>query len=111
VGTISVPVSSSFTIPAGSTSYYRTNDQRSILGWMGAVQAQSLCGANAQMYNTEGATLDANVVSGTHTGLLTFQFHYRVPVAKNKPNTDCTNAGDPNHNTACAAKWSTAKSI
>ncbi len=110
-GTISVPVSDSFTIPAGSTSYYRTNDQRSILGWMGAVQATALCGPNAPLYNTEGATLDADVVSSTHSGLLTFQFHYRVPVAKNKPNTNCTDAGDPNHNTACQGKWSTATSI
>ncbi len=91
VGTISVPVSRSFTIPAGSTSYTPTNDQKSILGWMGAVQAPSnLCGANARMYNTTGATLDVNVVSGSHTGSLTFQFHYRVPVAKNKPNVNCT---------------------
>jgi hypothetical protein len=107
VDTISVPVSKSFTIPANSTSYYLTNDQRSTLGWMGAVQAPALCGATGRMYNTDGATLDANVVSSTHSGLLTFQFHYRVPVAKNKPNTDCTVSGT----NACAAKWSTAKSI
>jgi len=61
--------------------------------------------------SVEPAELDADVVSGTHSGLLTFQFHYRVPAAKNKPNTNCTAAGDPNHNTACQGKWSTTASI
>ena len=79
-GTITVPVSKTVTIPAGSTSYVPTNDTKSVLGWMGAVQAPALCGANA-MSNTS-ATLNATVQSSSHTGQLSFQFHYRVPVAK-----------------------------
>ena len=108
-GTITVPVSTTVTIPAGSTSYVPTNDQKSILGWMGAVQAPALCGANAM--RSTSATFDVTVTSSSHTGQLSFQFHYRVPVAVRKPNTNCTNPSDPNHNTACSAKWSSAKSI
>jgi hypothetical protein len=110
-GTISVPVSFSYTIPARSTSWLPTNDQKSILGWMGAVQAPAFCGSTGTMHNTEGATLDVNVVAGAHTGALSFQFHYHVPAAKGQPNTNCTVAGDPNHNTACSAKWSTATNL
>ncbi len=104
-GTITVPVSKTVTIPAGSTSYVLTNDTKSVLGWMGAVQAPALCGANA-MRNTS-ATLNATVQSSSHTGQLTFQFHYRVPVAKGKPNTDCTVSGG----TACQAKWSSTGTV
>ena len=64
-GTISVPVSKTVTIPAGSTSYVPTNDTKSVLGWMGAVQAPALCGANA-MSNTS-ATLSATVQASSHT--------------------------------------------
>ena len=46
-------------------------------------------------------------MSSGHTGLLSFELHYRVPVAKNKPDTNCTVAGT----NACVGKWSTAKSI
>jgi hypothetical protein len=104
-----VPVSRSITIPAGSTNYAPTNDQKSTLGWMGAVQAPStLCGgASGPLYNTTGATLDVNVVSSSHTGSLSFQFHYRVPVAKNKPNVNCTVDGT----NSCQAKWSSTKTI
>jgi hypothetical protein len=109
--TISVPVSTTVTIPARSTSWTRTSDQRSILGWMGAVQAPAACGTGGVLHNTEGAMLSATVVAGAHTGALTFQFHYRVPAAKGKPNTNCTVAGDPSHNTACQAKWSGTASI
>ena len=93
-GTISVPVSKTLTIPAGSTSWYQTNDQKSILGWTGALQAPDKC-AGGVMHNTDGATFDVNVTAGAHSGQLSFQFHYRVPVAEGKANTDCTNANDP----------------
>jgi hypothetical protein len=105
-GTIAVPVSTTVTIPAGSTSYMPTNDQKSALGWMGAVQAPALCGANA-MRNTS-ATLNATVQSSSHTGQLTFQFHYHVPVAVRKANTNCTVSGG---STACQAKWSSTGTI
>jgi hypothetical protein len=109
--TISVPVSTTVTIPARSTNWTPTNDQKNILGWMGAVQAPAACGTSGLMHDTEGATLSATVVAGAHTGALSFQFHYRVPAAVGKPNTNCTVAGDPSHNTACSAKWSSSKSI
>jgi hypothetical protein len=109
--TISVPVSTTVTIPARSTSWTPTSDQRSILGWMGALQAPAACGTGGVLHNTEGATLSATVVAGAHTGALTFQFHYRVPAAKGKPNTNCTVAGDPSHNAACQGKWSGTASI
>jgi len=108
-GTIEVPVSRSLTIPAGSTSWTPTNDQKSILGWMGAVQAD-LCGGGT-MHNTTGATLDLTVQASAHVGTLTFGFHYRVPAADGRANTDCTNPSDPNHNSACQAKWSGTVSI
>jgi hypothetical protein len=77
---------------------------------MGAVQAPNLC-AGGVMHNTDGATFDVTVTAGAHSGQLGFQFHYRVPVAEGKANTDCTNANDRNHTTACQAKWSGTASI
>jgi hypothetical protein len=51
------------------------------------------------------------LVSSAHTGPINFQWHYRVPAAKNKPNTDCTDASDPNRNRSdvCGASWSATK--
>jgi hypothetical protein len=59
------------------------------------------------MSNTS-ATLNATVQASSHTGQLSFQFHYRVPVAKGKPNTNCTVSGN---GTACQAKWSSSGTI
>jgi hypothetical protein len=104
-GTITVPVSKTVTIPAGSTSYVLTNDTKSVLGWMAAVHAPALCGANA-MRNTS-ATLNVTVQSSAHTGQLNFQFHYRVPVASARQNTNCTVSGG----NACRAQWSSTGTI
>ena len=104
-GTISVPVSTTVTIPAGSTSYVPTNDTKSVLGWMGAVQAPAQCGANA-MRNTS-ATLSATVKASSHTGQLSFQFHYRVPAASSRQNANCTVSGG----NACRAQWSSAATL
>jgi hypothetical protein len=43
--------------------------------------------------------------------VINFQWHYRIPAAKNKPNTDCLNAADPNRDRAdvCGASWSATK--
>jgi len=43
--------------------------------------------------------------------VINFQWHYRIPAAKNKPNTNCTDANDPNRNRAdvCGASWSATK--
>src|SRR6266542_3787197 len=60
---------------------------------MGAVAAPDLC-AGGLMHNREGATFNVVVGSTAHTGAINFQWHYRVPAAKNKPNTNCTNAAD-----------------
>ena len=109
---IAIPVSiAPFTIPAGSTSWYLTGDQKNILGWMGSVQAPDLCGGGQTMYNSEGATFDVIVVSGAHTGGINFQWHYRIPAAKGKPDTNCLNASDPNRNRSdvCGASWSSTK--
>jgi len=110
-GVISVPVSiAPFTIPANSTSWYLSGDQNNILTWMGAVAAPDLC-AGGLMHNREGATFNVVVGSTAHTGAINFQWHYRVPAAKNKPNTNCTDAADPNRNRAdvCGASWSATK--
>jgi len=111
VSTVTVPVSMPFTIPSNSTDWVPTADQNSIDAWVGAVQAQPLCGIGVPMYNSEGATLDVTVNTGSHTGVLEFQWHYRVPAAKNKPNTNCTDALDPNRDRAdvCGASWSATK--
>src|SRR5262249_6371242 len=105
-GTISVPVSRTVTIPARSTSYLPTSDQKSPLGWLGAVQAPALCGASS-MRNTAGATFSGTVQSSAHTGQLTFQFHYRVPSAVGKSNANCTTYSGTKHNdNTCSASWS-----
>jgi hypothetical protein len=104
-GTVTVPVSKTVTIPAGSTSYVPTNDTKSVLGWMGAEQAPALCGANA-MRNTS-ATFDVTVQSSSHAGQLAFQFHYRVPAANSRQNTNCTVSGG----NACRAQWSSTGTV
>jgi hypothetical protein len=104
-GTITVPVSKTVTIPAGSTSYVPTNDTKSTLGWMGAVQAPALCGANAM--RNASATFDVSVQSSSHTGQLGFQFHYRVPAASSRQNTNCTVSGG----NTCKASWSAIGTI
>ncbi len=52
--------------------------------------------------------LNATVTQNPHVDLVDWQFPYRDPAAKGKPNTDCTNASDPNRNRAdvCGASWS-----
>jgi len=110
-GVISVPVSiPPFTIPANSTDKFLSGDQNSILTWMGAVASPDLC-AGGLMFNSEGATFNVIVNASAHTGVINFQWHYRIPAAKGKPNTDCTNANDPNRNRAdvCGASWSATK--
>jgi hypothetical protein len=95
-------------IAAGDTANHATNNQNSILAWEGAVQAPAtLCGGVAGR-NQVGAVFNATVVQSPHVGLVDWQFHYRDPAAKGKPNTDCTNANDPNRNRAdvCGASWS-----
>lgn len=97
-----------YNIAAGDTSNHATNDQNSILAWEGAVQAPpNLCGG-AGGNNSKGAIFSATVNQNPHVGLVDWQFHYRDPAAKGKPNTDCTNANDPNRNRAdvCGASWS-----
>jgi hypothetical protein len=109
-GTISVPVSTTVTIPARSTSYVPTSDQTSSLGWLGAVQASALCGGNA-MRNTS-ATLNATVQSSAHSGQLTFQFHFRVPAASGGTNANCTTyQATSKRDSTCTASWSTSTSI
>ena len=73
--------------------------QNSILVWEGAVQAPAgLCGG-AGGRNQRGAIFNATrPTQNPHVDLVDWQFHYRDPAAKGKPNTDCTNASDPNRN-------------
>jgi hypothetical protein len=97
-----------FNIPAGDTSNHASNDQNSILVWEGAVQAPaSLCGGTGGT-NQIGAIFDATVTQNPHVDLVDWQFHYRDPAAKGKPNTNCTDASDPNRALAdvCGASWS-----
>jgi len=108
---IQVPVSiAPFTIPANSTAKYLTADQNNILSWMGAVASPDLC-SGGLMYNSEVASFNVIVNASQHTGVVTFQWHYRIPAAKNKPNTNCTDANDPNRDRAdvCGASWSATK--
>jgi len=97
-----------YNIPAGDTSKHASGDQNSILVWEGAVQAPAnLCGG-VPGRNQRGAILNANVTQNPHVDLVDWQFHYRDPAAKNKPNTNCTDASDPNRARAdvCGASWS-----
>ncbi len=96
-----------YNIAAGDTSKHATGDQNSILTWEGAVQAPDLCGGNV-MRNQKGAIFNNTVLQSPQVGLVDWQFHYRDPAAKGKPNTNCTDAGDTNRNRAdvCGASWS-----
>ena len=101
LGTVSYPV------PAGNTNWLPTGDQNSILSWQGATVAPDLCGGNV-MNNQHGAIFTSIVSQNPSAGLVNWRFKYRDPAAKGKPNTDCTNASDPNRNRAdvCGASWS-----
>ena len=107
-GNIFIPLGTqTFSIAAGDTSWHRTGDQNSILAWEGAVQAPDLCSGN-RMRNQIGATFTATVSQDPHVDFVNWRFHYRDPAAKGKPNTNCTDATDPNRNRAdvCGASWS-----
>jgi hypothetical protein len=106
---ISMPTAS-YTDPANNTSWIPTGDQNNILSWDGAVRSPNLCNG-APMYNSVGATF-TSVVSDTSTSAsANFKFHYRDPAAKGQPNTNCTDASDPNRSSAavCGASWSSTK--
>jgi hypothetical protein len=107
-GNILIPLGTqTIDIPAGDTNWKRTGDQNSILTWEGAVQAPNLCSGN-RMRNQIGATFTSTVSQNPQVGLVDWRFHYRDPAAKGKPNTNCTDAEDPNRNRAdvCGASWS-----
>ena len=107
-GDIFIPLGTqTYAIAAGDTSWHRTGDQNSILTWEGAVQAPDLCSGH-RMRNQIGATFTATVSQNPQVGLVDWRFHYRDPAAIGKPNTNCTDATDPNRNRAdvCGASWS-----
>jgi hypothetical protein len=97
----------SYGVPAGNTNWLPTGDQNSILSWQGSTVAPDLCGGNV-MNNQHGAIFVSTVSQSPSAGLVNWRFKYRDPAAKGKPNTDCTNASDPNRNRAdvCGASWS-----
>ena len=96
-----------YSVPAGNTNWLPTGDQNSILSWQGSTVAPDLCGGNV-MNNQHGAIFTTAVSQNPAAGLVNWRFKYRDPAAKGKPNTDCTNASDPNRNRAdvCGASWS-----
>lgn len=98
-----------FNVPANSTQWIPTGDQNSILSWMTAIGTPDLCGS-LTMYNSEGADFQATFAFPP-VGHIFEQFHYRIPAAKGKPNTNCTDATDPNRAKAdvCGAGWSATK--
>jgi hypothetical protein len=107
-GNIVIPLGTQvIPIPAGDTNWKRTGDQNSILSWEGSVQAPNLCSGN-RMRNQIGATFTNTVSQDPQVGLVDWRFHYRDPASKGKPNTNCTDADDPNRNRAdvCGASWS-----
>ena len=111
---IVVPISMNFTVPGGYTGWWRTGDQNNVLSWINAVQAPNLCagiGSGEMKNSPQGATFDATINAGPHDGTIDFQWHYRIPAAKRKPNTNCLDTADPNRAKAdvCGASWSSTK--
>ena len=108
-GTITIPLGTVvYNVPAGNTDWLPTGDQNSILSWMGAVHSPDLCGGHV-MDNAGGVVFTATVFQNPATGsLVDFRYKYRNPAAKGKPDTNCTDASDPNRNRAdvCGASWS-----
>ncbi len=106
-------------VPLGSINYDAiagsdwkpTGDANSILSWQGAVMAPaSLCGGG-ELDASKGAVFSATIFGAPPGGLVTFRFKFRDPAAKGTPNTNCTDASDPNRNRAdvCGASWSATK--
>jgi len=96
-----------YNVPAGNKNWLPTGDGNSILSWQGSTVAPNLCGGNV-MNNQHGAIFTSIVSQNPPAGLVNWRFKYRDPDAKGKPNTDCTDASDPNRNRAdvCGASWS-----
>jgi hypothetical protein len=117
VGTVVLPLpNATYTVPANSTAWIPTGDQNSPLAWQGAVGAPPLCGPGGTMYNAAqqgGASFSADITSSESGKNVQLQFHYRVPAAKGRPNTDCTNTADPNRDRAdvCGASWSATTTV
>jgi hypothetical protein len=108
-GTITIGLGTrTYIVPAGNTDWLPTGDANSILSWQGSIVTPDLCNG-FPMDNAKGAVFTATVSQSPATGsLVDFRFKYRDPAAKGKPNTNCTNALDPNRNKAdvCGASWS-----
>jgi Carboxypeptidase regulatory-like domain len=111
---IVVPLgTNAYPVPAGNTDWLPSGDQLAAVNWQGAVQAPNLCvgiGTGA-MRNQVGAVFTGMFGPDPATSPITIQFHYRVPAAKGKPDTNCSNTTDPNRSKAdvCGAGWSETK--
>jgi hypothetical protein len=95
------------------SAYYVYRNPLQLREWLSAVQAPALCtgiGTGA-MRNQIGAVFTGMFGPDPATSPITVQFHYRVPAAKGKPDTNCSNTLDPNRSKAdvCGAGWSETK--
>jgi len=79
---------------ANSSQWVPWQDQAAPSAFQGAVQAPDLC-AGGLMNNQVGATFTADVQSNITLDPVNVQFHYRVPAAKGKGNTDCADPNSP----------------
>ena len=109
--TLVVPLGSINYAAVAGSDWKPTGDANSILSWEGSIIAPaSLCGGG-KLDASKGAVFSATIFGAPPGGLVTFRFKYRDPAAKGKPNTNCTDASDPNRNRAdvCGASWSETK--
>jgi hypothetical protein len=102
-----------YTVPARSEHWIPARDDDDMLPWQGAVAVPAICGAGKTMYNRSGATFAADVTSSVAGRDVEIQFHYALPAGHGKPNTNCTNAADPNRlrPNICGASWSDGKRV
>jgi len=111
-GTIVVPLNNG-PYTSATTGWYPWKDQGSTnpLPWQGAVQAPDFCNGGP-MFNSKGATFSATVTSKSSASI-NVQFHYRVPAAKNSPNTNCMDPTNPNAYVAsiCQASESSTQGV
>jgi len=110
-GTIVVPMASGPYTTGSGWRPWNSQSSTNPLPWQGSVQAPDLCNGGT-MYNHAGATFTATASSSAATSV-NVQFHYRVPAAKNSPNTNCNDASDPNSVVAsiCGASQSSTRSV
>jgi hypothetical protein len=109
--TLAIPLQGrTFSIAAGSTSWFATNDPDSPAGFLGAVAVADPCAGSGMKTTSAGARLLGTLTTSPAGTAVSIGFHYRDPRAKGKRNISCVSTtSNPEPGVSdCTGAWSPA---